>query len=92
MALIVIKKSKDSAISKRMLELAKTGDTVLLVQDGVFYAIDEETKKIVDKGIQVFVLEEDLNARGYSKDASIFPCVNYDGWVELLEENELVIS
>jgi len=39
------KKSKDSAISKRMLELAKTGDTVLLVQDGVFYAIDEKQKK-----------------------------------------------
>ena len=92
MAPIVIKKSKDSAISKRMLELAKTGDTVLLVQDGVFYAIEEETQQIVDKGIQVFVLEEDLNARGYNKDMSLFPCVNYDGWVELLEENELVIS
>jgi len=38
------------------------------------------------------VLEEDLNARGYNKDMSLFPCVNYDGWVELLEENELVIS
>jgi len=46
MALIVIKKSKDSAISKRMLELAKTGDTVLLVQDGVFTRSKRKPNKL----------------------------------------------
>ena len=92
MALIIVKKSKTSSISRRMLELAKDGDVVLLVQDGVFYAIDEATKNIVKDGVKVFALKEDLNARGYSDDMSLFPCINYDGWVKLIEDNERIVS
>ncbi len=75
-----------------MVELAVEGDTILLVQDGVLYAIDETSKEFIKTGVSVFVLKEDLEARGYSESLSFFPCINYEGWVELIEKNEKIIS
>ncbi|MFN3699123.1 MAG: sulfurtransferase complex subunit TusB [Dictyoglomus sp.] len=92
MALIIIKKSPTENISKRMIEMAIEGDTILFVQDGVLHAIDETTKDLIKNAVSVFVLKEDLEARGYSEDMSLFPCVNYDGWIELIEKNEKIIS
>ncbi len=92
MALIIIKKSPKENISNRMIEIASPGDIILFVQDGVLYAIEEKTKDLIKNGVSVFVLKEDLEARGYSENISLFPCVNYDGWVELIEKNEKIIS
>lgn len=92
MALIIVKKSPREEISKRMIELAVEGDSILFVQDGVLYAIDEATKGFIKNGVSVFVLKEDLEARGYSESLSLFPCINYEGWVELIEKNEKIIS
>lgn len=92
MALIIVKKSPREEISKRMIELAVEGDSILFVQDGVLYAIDEATKGFIKSGVSVFVLKEDLEARGYSESLSLFPCIDYEGWVELIEKNEKIIS
>lgn len=92
MALIIIKKSPAENISRRLIELAIENDTILFVQDGVLHAIDEHTKDLIKDGVSVFVLKEDLEARGYSESLSLFPCVNYDGWIELIEKNEKIIS
>ena len=92
MALIIVKKSPAEDISRRMIDLAVERDTILFVQDGVLHAIDENTKNLVKNGVSVFVLKEDLEARGYSKSLSLFPCVDYEGWVELIEKNEKIIS
>ncbi|ACI19923.1 sulfurtransferase complex subunit TusB [Dictyoglomus thermophilum] len=92
MALIIVKKSPTEDISRRMIDLAMEGDTILFVQDGVLHAIDENTKNLVKNGVSVFVLKEDLEARGYSESLSLFSCVDYEGWVELIEKNEKIIS
>ncbi|MGC8814077.1 sulfurtransferase complex subunit TusB [Dictyoglomus sp.] len=92
MALIIIKKSPREEISKRIIELAVEGDTILFVQDGVLYAIDETTKEFIKSGVSVFALKEDLEARGYSESLSLFPCIDYEEWVELIEKNEKIIS
>lgn len=92
MALIIVKKSPTEDISRRMIDLAMEGDTILFVQDGVLHAIDENTKNLVKNGVSVFVLKEDLEVRGYSESLSLFSCVDYEGWVELIEKNEKIIS
>lgn len=92
MALIIVKKSPSENISKRLIELAIENDAILFIQDGVLYAIDENTKDLIKNGVSVFVLKEDLEARGYSESMSLFPCVDYEGWVELIERKEKIIS
>uniref|UniRef100_A0A7C3MJP7 Sulfurtransferase complex subunit TusB n=1 Tax=Dictyoglomus thermophilum TaxID=14 RepID=A0A7C3MJP7_DICTH len=92
MALIVIKKSPVENISKRMWEITKPGDVIILVQDGIFWAINEKSKEYLKDGVSVYTLKEDLEARGYREEDSIYSCIDYNGWVELIEKNELIIS
>ncbi len=73
----------------RRLDMARTGDAVVLIEDAVYAAGAVETplsphlNEAAARGISLYVLEPDLQARGMETD---LPVVDYDGLVDLIAE------
>ncbi len=80
------------------LKTSIDGSSILLIEDGVVGAIknnsfaDNLASAMTSK--QIFVLEPDLNARGFTKDDVIenIKTVDYSGFVDLTTENDNVQS
>ncbi|WJW76010.1 sulfurtransferase complex subunit TusB [Thiohalobacter sp. IOR34] len=74
------------------LRFAGEGDVVLLMEDGVYAAAaGTERSKLVESalqnGIGVCALQADLKARAVEALIQGVRPVDYDGWVELLEQH-----
>lgn len=87
--LILIKYGPENPAETWKLGMATADDTIVLLQNGVFWAITDEGRQALD-GKQYFALAEDLDARGYATDG--IPCVDYAGLVELIEANPKAMS
>ena len=78
------------------LGLAKSGSTVLLIEDGVYAATsgNSASEKIANaNGISFAVLGPDLQARGLeNKLADGIKVVDYEGFVNLVAEHDTVQS
>lgn len=80
------------------LKHAVKGSSVLLIEDGVVAAMDNTAVADQVKGamndVSVFVLGEDLKARGLSEDKLIdgITVVDYSGFVDLTTKNDKVQS
>jgi len=78
----------------QILCYARDGDTVLLIEDAVYAAglIETPLTPIVTasqaRGISVFALEPDCAARGI---ASVFPTVDYSGFVGLITDHDRAV-
>lgn len=72
--------------------VAQSGDVIVLIQDGVFWAINDEVQAYKEKGIKIYAIESDLFARGYSKETSKVQLVSYDEFIELIENNEKILG
>lgn len=80
------------------ISMAKSGSSILLIEDGVVAATkgttaaDSITKAM--EGISFYVLGPDLSARGLSEDNLIdgIKTVSYEGFVELVAEHDTVQS
>lgn len=78
------------------LDMAKSGSSILLIEDGVLAAVkgtaaaDKVAGAMSDKS--VYVLGPDLNARGMTDDQVIdgIKIVDYEGFVDLTAECENV--
>lgn len=92
MALIIVKKSAAHAIAHELLKLAMEGDTVVLIQDGTLFAVDESLKSEVRQGVKLVALKEDYLARGFTPEETQISLVDYDGFAEITEQNERIIS
>ncbi len=71
----------------------QAGDPILFIEDGV-YAVQADNKfstalKKIMQNNPVYALEPDLNARGISSIADGITCINYEGFVELVEEHKV---
>ena len=69
------------------------GDPVLFIEDGV-YAVQANNKFFttlakVQKNNPVYVLRSDLNARGIGNIAEGVTSINYEGFVELVEDHQV---
>lgn len=89
MALILIKHGLHHAVEETKLRCAADGDDVVLVQDGVFWAISEEIKAIKGK---VSAIEDDFLARGYCPERSLVPLIGYAEMVDIIEAQPKTIS
>lgn len=69
------------------------GDVLLLIEDGVYGALENTSfapkLKSALANNQVCVLEPDLKARGVSNIITGIKRVNYDGFVELTEQHKV---
>ncbi len=89
MALILIKYGTDHPVEKLKLEAAKSDDSVVLIQNGIFWVLDERTASCCGK---VHVIRDDLLARGYSESDSCFPLIDHGQFIELAEQNPQFIG
>ncbi|HNR79653.1 MAG TPA: DsrH/TusB family sulfur metabolism protein [Mesotoga infera] len=87
MALIVIKYGKQNVAESLKFMATRKGDSVVLVQDGIFWALDE-----LNTEAEVFAIIDDVKARGYSADDLTVPSITYDEFVEIIEKSEKTIG
>ncbi len=81
--------------SKTHVYLARKGDSVIFIQNGVYIALNmpedlkvqiEEKKK---EGVEFYALKEDMQARGVKEFFG--KVVDYDGFLDLIEKHDKVI-
>lgn len=75
------------------VRLAAKGGAVMLMEDGIYGAVKGTAKSELVSGamgnLSFYVLGPDLNARGVGEEKLIdgIKVVNYDGFVDLVEEH-----
>jgi tRNA 2-thiouridine synthesizing protein B len=76
------------------LSVAPPGDPILLIEDGVYGAVDRGrvAGRIADALQQhaIYALDADLEARGIQRTAAGVQVIGYDGFVGLVEEHDVV--
>ena len=91
MALVLVKYGVDNPAEKIKLQIANENDKVVLIQNGVYWAVLEDVTELT-KG-KVYVLKGDLEARGYCEtDVKGVELIDYDGFIELVEQEEKFIG
>jgi tRNA 2-thiouridine synthesizing protein B len=89
------KTSQHTALYQNMLSAVSSEDTILLIEDGVYSALEAHSKLFhsLSSDIEVLALEADVNARGLTdKLSKRVQIVNDDKFVELSCQNGKVIS
>ena len=76
--------------------LAQPGSAVLLIEDGIYGAMNNTKFStaivIAQQCCTIYVLEPDLQARGFDSDCimNAIQTIDYDGFVSLVEANPVV--
>jgi sulfur relay protein TusB/DsrH len=77
-----------------LLRIAPPGNPILFYEDGVYNAVEgaRDTQKVKDtlEKHPIFALDADLEARGIKRMIKGIKVISYDGFVELVEENDVV--
>lgn len=97
MILHTVSKSPQNPALSSCLRVASEDSAILLIEDGVFAAIDTRDKSaLIQQALsrhRVYALEADLKARGLmDKLATGVELVDYAGFVELTERYQTVQS
>jgi tRNA 2-thiouridine synthesizing protein B len=79
---------------KSLLRIAPADDPILLYEDGVYAAVkgaaSEELTRQALAQHPVYALQADLEARGLTALIEGIQVVDYDGFVELIEQHQTV--
>jgi tRNA 2-thiouridine synthesizing protein B len=87
---IVNKSHRQTASLESCVRLAKDGQALLLIEDGVYAATKAGAAALAPalKRLKVYVLQPDLEARGMAGAlAEGVTCVDYGGFVDLVAEH-----
>ena len=78
---------------KSALRIAPTGEPILLYEDGVYAAVEgaasENTIRQALEQHPVYALKADLEARGLTGLIDDVQVIDYDGFVELVEQHHV---
>lgn len=86
--LFIINKSLFASRSfESCVNIAGTDDVILFIEDGVYAVTSDQIHQAEQKGIKLYALKADLEARGIR---TTLPVVDYGGFVDLVEENTVV--
>lgn len=76
------------------LRIAPSGEPILLYEDGVYAAAaGAESEDLVRQALEqhpVYALRADLEARGLARLVDGIQVIDYDGFVELVEQHHVV--
>jgi tRNA 2-thiouridine synthesizing protein B len=79
---------------KSLLRIAPADDPILLYEDGVYAAVKgAASEDLVRQALEqhpVYALQADLEARGLTTLVEGIQVVDYDGFVELVEQHHMV--
>lgn len=77
---------------RQCLSRAKVTDKVLLAQDAVYSLLKQDEHKTLQPYAPIYVLEDDIKARGLQLDNTLFKALSYPEFVELSLDCDQVIS
>jgi len=91
---LVNKSPYDGSNLSTATSIMKSGDTLLLIEDGVYGAVKAGKAASLLDGHTVSVLGPDLAARGIKEDklADGIKVIDYAGFVDMVEANDKVQS
>ena len=89
MSTILIKYGTDHSVERLKLNSAKPEDSVVLIQNGIFWLLDERTASCAGK---VYAMRDDILARGYSESDCPFQLIDYSQFVEIVEKDPQFIG
>lgn len=79
---------------RSMLRIARAGEPILLYEDGVYAAAKGAvSEELIQEALQrhpVYALKADVEARGLSRLVEGVQLVDYEGFVELVEQHHVV--
>ena len=92
-SLHTITKPPSAAALQSCAKFLSEGDSILLLEDGVYYSADAKNWPALPHGTKVYGLKEDFVARGLSKivDRQV-ELVDYARFVQLSCEHDKVVS
>ncbi|HIF75870.1 MAG TPA: sulfurtransferase complex subunit TusB [Porticoccaceae bacterium] len=92
-SLHTITKPPSAAALQSCAKFLSEGDSILLLEDGVYYSADANNWPALPLGTKVYGLKEDFVARGLSKivDRQV-ELVDYARFVQLSCEHDKVVS
>ena len=77
-----------------LLRIAPSGTPILFYEDGAFNTKEgaRDSKKVKDALVEhpIYVIDADVEARGIKQIIKGIKVIGFDGFVELIEENEMV--
>ncbi|PIJ62129.1 sulfurtransferase complex subunit TusB [Mesotoga sp. H07.pep.5.3] len=81
MHLIVVKNGPNNSAERVKISASKEGDSVVLIQDGIFWALND-----IETEAKCFAIKDDVEARGYTADDVTVPLISYDGFIDIIEK------
>ena len=77
-----------------LLRIVPSGSPILFYEDGVYNAVEgardaEKIKKALE-GHPIFAIDADIEARGLKRLLKGVMVISYDGFVDLVEKNDVV--
>lgn len=88
---IINKASSAIEINEQLSNAIEDGDSVLLIEDGVFQCVSPSKSVWPSKAKQIHALKEDALARGVRIPSGHIE-IDYDGFVKLTTEHNKVVS
>ncbi len=89
---ILIKYGPENTAERLKILAAEKGDTVVLIQDGIFWAIEEKTDIRIPENVKVVAIKDDYLARGYKEEGATVPLISYEEFIEITEKDNKIIS
>lgn len=89
MALIMVKFNNCNPIEELKIKNAKKEDTVVLIQDGVYWGL-EDLKNLTDAN--VVAIRDDVLARGYDEKDLNANLIGYHDFISIVEKEEKFIG
>jgi len=91
--IIFVKYGINNLIASRKLDMAAEGDTVVLIQNGVFWALDKEKMEALkNEKVNVVAIKDDFIARGYKESDTTVPLISYEELLDILEKDRKVLG
>jgi sulfur relay protein TusB/DsrH len=82
-----------AAVLERLLRCASTGDSLLLIENGVYNLTDIAAQRLIaDAGLTLYCLKNDVLARGLQHSSASVKTVDDAGFVELSCTHAKVVS
>ncbi|MCD6167727.1 MAG: sulfurtransferase complex subunit TusB [Caldisericia bacterium] len=90
---IFVKYGLGHLIAERKMDLSKEGDTVVLIQNGVFWLLNKEKMgALKEKKVNIVALKDDFLSRGYKESDTTVPLISYDELITILEKDQKVLG
>jgi len=90
--LTLVKYGFNNAAEMLKMEWLEKKDILVLIQNGVFWAVSPKIDELIEEGVEVFAIEDDFLARGYKKEDTKVNLISYEDFVDLIEKSKKIVT